>query len=141
MAAAPADGVKAKSLEELQVYQRSLELAMAVTAILRRSGFEQDLRLRDQVRDASDSVVANIAEGFMQAADRAFARYLFIARGSAGELHARIHLAHQRAYITSEDLRHTLDLVGHVLRMLTALIKYLRHANRRDRGLGRHTER
>jgi four helix bundle protein len=58
-----------------------------------------DQRLRDQIRDASDSMLSNIAEGFEQPTDRAFARYLYISKGSTAELRTRLYRA--RTGVTS----------------------------------------
>jgi four helix bundle protein len=63
---------------------------VAVNAIIGRSGFERDRRLRDQVKDASDSMLSNIAEGFEQPTDRAFARYLFTSKASTAEVRKRL---------------------------------------------------
>jgi four helix bundle protein len=71
----------AKTVEDLQFYQRARELVVAVTAILERPASQRELDLRDQIRRAADSVVSNIAEGFAQPTDRAFAGYFFYAKG------------------------------------------------------------
>ncbi len=52
--------------------------------------------LRDQIKDATDSVVSNIAEGFEQSTDRGFARYLYISKGSTAEVRTRLALALER---------------------------------------------
>lgn len=54
----------AKSVEELQVWQRAVEFGVAVNAIIENAGFKRDRRLQGQLLDATDSVVSNIAEGF-----------------------------------------------------------------------------
>jgi len=128
--------MKARCLEELLVFQRSLELAGAVTAILERRAFVRDSDLRDQLRDACDSIVANIAEGFPQPTDRAFANYLFIARASSHEVRARLLLALQQEYATPDEVQRCTSLANEVERMATGLIKHLRKSNRRNRGLG-----
>jgi four helix bundle protein len=126
----------AKTLEELQVYQRSRELGAAVTAILERAAFQKDHDLRDQIRRAADSVVSNIAEGFAEPTDRAFAQYLFHAKASNSELRARLKLACDRRYLSEADIRVCDNLADQVAAMSTGLIKHLVRSNRRNRGLG-----
>jgi four helix bundle protein len=126
----------ARTVEELLVYQRALQLADAITAILEAPAFRQDLRLRDQLRDASDSVVSNISEGFPQPTDRSFARYLYTARSSVGEIRARLQLALRRRYISDRQFKISDKLADEVARMTVGLIKHLLRSNRRDRGLG-----
>lgn len=80
----------AKTLEELLVYQKALQMWDAVNAILKAPKLQQDLRLHSQIRDASEPT------------DRAFARYLFISKASAAEVRTRLLLAKKRGYIPEE---------------------------------------
>jgi four helix bundle protein len=126
----------AKCVQELQVFQRAVQLADAITAILERPAFARDVKLCDQLRDAADSIVSNISEGFPQPTDKAFAHYLYTALSSNGEVRARLRLALRRRYITDRQFRTADDLADEIARMATGLIKYLRRSDRRDRGLG-----
>jgi len=126
----------ARRIEELLVFQKAMQLADAITAILALPGFAQELRLRNQLRDAADSVVANIAEGFPQSTDRGFARYLYVARGSLGEVRAWLELASRRDLVPPPQAARADGLAEETARMTTALIKYLLASNRRDRGTG-----
>jgi four helix bundle protein len=93
----------AKSLEELQIWQRAVQLDVAVSAIIEKPGFQKDRRLKEQILDAVDSVVSNIAEGFEQPTDRACAKYLYTSKASNGETRARLILARNRRYITTAE--------------------------------------
>ena len=125
-----------KKLEELLVYQRGEEMDDAVIDILARPRLQQDLRLHAQIADASDSVLSNIAEGFEQPTDRAFARYLFISKGSAAEIRARLRRAQKRGYVAATDCVRAMELAEEVKRMCVGLARYLLKSNRKDRGLG-----
>jgi four helix bundle protein len=57
----------AKCVEELQVYQKALDAADAVSATLKRSCFQSDRKLRDQLANSSDAVPSLIADGFRRA--------------------------------------------------------------------------
>ena len=93
----------AKSVEELKVWPRSNERNVAVTVIIGNAGFRWDRRPRVQFLDAADSIVSNIAEGFEQPTDRAFARYPYIAKSSNGEVRARLHIARNRRQIDDPE--------------------------------------
>ena len=93
----------AKRVEDLKVWQRAQEFWVAVNAIIDGSGFQRDRRLRDQVKDAADSIVSNIAEGFEQPTDRAFAKYLFTSKASTAEVRKRLLMACHHGYITKEE--------------------------------------
>ncbi len=90
----------------------------------------------DQVKDAADSILSNIAEGFEQPTDRAFAKYLFTSKASTAEVRKRLLLACHRGYITKDEYRSRDELGDEVARMTTGLIKYLVKSDRKDRGLG-----
>jgi four helix bundle protein len=83
----------AKKLEDLKVWQRAMEFWRAVNAIIDKPGLRANRDLRDQIRDAADSMVSNIAEGFEQPTDRAFCRYLYTSKSSTAELRTRLRLA------------------------------------------------
>ena len=127
----------AQNVEELKVWQRANELCDAVDAILDRPRLVADRRLRDQIRDAADSMISNIAEGFEQPTDRAFAQYLYISKGSTAELRTRLHRARSRRYIEDDEYKSRKALANEVGKMLTGLIKYLLKSDRKRRGLGR----
>ena len=126
----------AQRVEDLKVWQRARDFGVAVNAIIDRPGFQRDRRLREQLEDAVDSVIANIAEGFTQPTDRAFARYLFISKASNAEARTRLLLASDKGYITSDEFAYCNEIADEVARMTTGLIKYLVRSDRRDRGLG-----
>ncbi len=123
----------ATCVEELQIWQRARALCDAVSAITALPPLSQDFNLRDQLDAATESILSNIAEGFGQGTDRAFARHLFIARGSSNEARAQLIVAHARRHITQEQLsaleRETMEIGW----MISALIRYLLRSNRKDR--------
>ena len=92
-----------RSLDELLVYQKALDAANAVSAIIARPSFAKDFKLREQLGASSSRVPALIAEGFEQKSDRHFAHYLYIARGSAKETQAHVHVALGRKYVTDAE--------------------------------------
>lgn len=90
--------------------------------------FARDFALRDQIRRASISIVSNIAEGFERDGDKEFTQFLFMAKGSCGEVRAQLYLGLDRAYLSEEQFS---KLIGHAIelsRMISGLIKYLRHS-------------
>jgi four helix bundle protein len=124
----------AKSLEDLQVYQQSLEAADAVSAILERPGFRQEPTLRQQIAECRDRIPALISEGFGQKTDRHCAHYQYLARGSANELRAHLAVACGTHIITvaeRDDLSNRFVSIG---KRLTCWIQHLERENRTRRG-------
>ena len=125
----------AQNLGGLLIWQRANDLWDAVNAMLDRPGFRRDLRLHNQLADAIDSVVANIAEGFEQPTDRSFARYLYISKGSAAEAAARLLLALKRRHVKQLHFDQGSALAKELNKMLEGFIEYLIKSDWKDRGV------
>ncbi len=124
----------AKSVDELQVYQKALKAADAVSAILKRPCFRQDPRLRDQMGASSERVASDISEGFGQSTDRHFAVYLHGSRSSSNEIRTQLRVAFGREYISATERDDLCGMYDEIARMTTGLIKHLRREDRRERG-------
>ena len=124
----------ARTLDELLVYRKSLAASLSISALMDRGAVRADRDLRTQLAAASGAVPANIAEGFGQQSDRQFAKYLFIARGSAQEVRAHLAVAHGRKYLNESELRELSGQYEEIARMLTGFIKYLQASDRKQRG-------
>ncbi len=124
----------AKRLEDLPIYSKATAFHVAVVAILERPAWGKYPGLRDQIADANDSITANMHEGFEQASDREFARFLRYAKGSAAEVVARLGQGHVKNCISKEE-HETLSEAGEALaRMLGGFINYFVGCNWTDRG-------
>lgn len=88
--------------EELSIFQRSRELAKQVYMITREGKFKYDSRFVQQMRAASGSISDNIAEGFERQGNKEFLQFLFIAKGSCGELRSQIIRAYDVGFINKE---------------------------------------
>ena len=78
--------------EDLPVWNDAIKLATAVfafTASGRHRGFAE---LRDQMERAAVSISNNIAEGFERGTNKELLTFLYIARGSAGEVRSMLWL-------------------------------------------------
>ncbi len=81
-----------KRFEELPVWQASIELALAAYAITVQPAFRRQHSLRDQFERAALSVSNNIAEGFERGTNQELLAFLYISRGSAGEVRSMLCL-------------------------------------------------
>jgi four helix bundle protein len=84
--------MKYKRFEELPVWQDAIKLAVAVYALTGRGDFKGQSSLRDQIERASVSVSNNVAEGFERGTTNELLAFLYIARGSAGEVRSMLYL-------------------------------------------------
>lgn len=72
-------------LEDIEIYSEALLLTKEIFMICRKPQLKKEYSLCDQVKRASVSVAANIAEGYGRNTKVDFARFLSIALGSANE--------------------------------------------------------
>lgn len=84
--------MKYARFEDLPVWKAALDLAVDAYALTRDPHFAQPGDLRDQLRRAALSVSNNIAEGFERGSTAELLQYLYIARGSAGEVRSMLHV-------------------------------------------------
>ncbi|MFY9618216.1 MAG: four helix bundle protein [Pyrinomonadaceae bacterium] len=78
--------------EDLPVWNNAIELAVAVYSLTDRTEFRRRRSLRDQIERAGVSVSNNIAEGFERGTNNELLSFLYIARGSAGEVRSMLCL-------------------------------------------------
>ncbi len=85
--------MKYERFEDLPVWKAAIELAERVYRLTRRRFFAQPGDLRDQIRRAGLSVSNNIAEGFERGSTAELLAFLYIARGSAGEVRSMLRFS------------------------------------------------
>lgn len=124
----------AKSVEDLQVYQRALGLANNVSAVLTRPQLRREHRLRDQLGTSSAAVPSLIAEGFRLSTDRHFAALLYRARAESTETRTHLRIAAGRGCVSDTELQDLLNRYDQLERMLTSLIRHLQRKDRKQRG-------
>ena len=83
--------------EDLPVWQRAAELYEQTSALLERADFRATRAFRDQLDRAALSVSNNIAEGFERGTTNELLAFLYIARGSAGEVRSMLVLLERQA--------------------------------------------
>jgi four helix bundle protein len=81
-----------RRFEDLPVWNEAIDLAVQIYAITSRREFRSFRSLRDQLERAAVSVSNNIAEGFERGTNNELLAFLYIARGSAGEVRSMLCL-------------------------------------------------
>ena len=71
----------------------------------------------------------NIAEGFERGSNKDFAKFLFIARGSAGEVRSMLYLALDQNYITEKEFKDVYDLCVRSSQLSWGMIKHLQKSS------------
>ncbi len=124
-------GRAAERFEDLHVYQRARELVNAIYQLTRTGDFARDFGLVDQIRRAGVSIMSNIAEGFERGSTTELIQYLFIAKGSCGEVRAQLAIACDQEYVGRADYVRLHDLARRVSGMLSNFIAHLQGSDYR----------
>lgn len=84
--------MKYSRFEELPVWKAAIELAVQIYHLTSRPDFKSRYSLKDQIERAAVSVSNNIAEGFERGTTQELLTFLYIARGSCGEVRSMLCL-------------------------------------------------
>ncbi len=110
----------------LKVWQKSHSLTLSVYKITTTFPSEEKFGLTRQVRKASASIPANIAEGCGRQSDKELGRFLGIAMGSANELEYHLLLARDLEFLDDTDYNELNSRVIEIERMLVSFIQKLK---------------
>jgi len=102
-----------------------MEITEQVYSLVKRTSLKHDFGLSDQLKRASISIAANIAEGFGKYGRKEFCRFLLIARGSCFEVATLLKLAGRIDHSLTPDLAPILQRVELEIAKLTALRNHL----------------
>ena len=111
------------SFEELEVFQRAYRLSLEVHKLSLEFPQREQYGLGEQLRKASKSICANIAEGFAKQSIsvQEFKRYISIAVGSSDEMRVWIRYCLDLNYITEETWKRWRDKYQEISKMLMGL--------------------
>ncbi|HQK76616.1 MAG TPA: four helix bundle protein [Candidatus Hydrogenedentes bacterium] len=117
--------MRIERFEDIKAWQEAKELTVEVYRITNSGEFARDFGLRDQIRRAAVSIMANIAEGFGRDGTKEFIRFLQIAKASTYEVQSHLHVAVSLHYISQSQFDDTYAHCLSVSRIMGGFINYL----------------
>jgi four helix bundle protein len=114
------------SFKNLLVWQRAIELSLAVYRLTESFPAKERFGLTSQLRRASVSVASNIAEGYGRSTRGEYPQFLGYSRGSICEVQTQLVIAGGRNMGSAQEREIAERLSEEVGRMLVALMKRLR---------------
>jgi four helix bundle protein len=117
--------------KDLKVWSKAHQLTIGVYKATSEFPKTEQFGLTSQIRRASGSIGANIAEGCGRASPREFAQFLQVAIGSTNELEYQLLLAADLDYLTKDSHGDLGERVVEVRRMLSGLVVRVRSTIRR----------
>ena len=110
-----------QSHRDLIVWQRAMDLAVAVHQLSGQFPKTEAYGLTQQLTRAAASIPANIAEGSARSSRKDYANFLAIAKGSLMEAETFLMLAVRLGYVRDADASPVFGLVTEISKMLTSL--------------------
>jgi len=114
-----------KTYRDLDIWKKGIELVKKVYVMTGKFPKEETYGLSSQMRRSAISVPSNVAEGFRRYHNKEYRQFLYIALGSCAEFETQATISKELNYISSEKEKELLEMLDHVSRMITNLIKKL----------------
>lgn len=89
--------------EDLEIWKLARELSRTIYQITKTKEFNKDIRFCSQIRASAGSIMDNIAEGFEREGRKEFIQFLYIAKGSCGEVRSQLYRSFDVEYISKEQ--------------------------------------
>ena len=115
-----------RSYRDLLVWQRGMDLVELIYKFTENLPAREQWGLSSQMRRASISVPANIAEGYGRQSSGNYKQFLSISRGSLLELETHVELCIRLKYLKKSDGELLLNIIIEISKMLTSLISKIK---------------
>jgi len=120
-----------KEFQDLEVWKNAKQVVISIYRFTRDFPKQETYGLTDQLRRATNSICANIAEGFNRFHHKDKIKFYYNARGSISECKSHLLICQELGYLgkgSVDKLIEELDIIG---KMLNAMINslYLHHSS------------
>ncbi len=122
---------------DLRFWQRSRQWSKEIFFLAKRDSFASDRRLVAQINDSSESVMANIAEGFGRGTQGQFIQFMGYALGSLNETQAHLTAAYDREYITKDEFGKLFQEGTEIRKMTVAFVRQMNKAGSGVKHMGK----
>jgi len=124
-----------KKFEDIIAWQKSRDLVKFVYELTKLPEFNRDYKFIDQIRSSSGSIMDNIAEGFERGGNKEFIQFLFIAKGSLGEVKSQLYRALDQNYIDKVQFSRAYSNSEEIGSLIGGLINYLSNSEFKERNI------
>ncbi|WP_372683738.1 four helix bundle protein [Desulfosarcina sp.] len=113
--------------EDIEAWKKARELTTAIYAATNGGSFARDFGLRDQIRRAAVSTMANIAEGFGRGGNKEFIQFLSVAKCSVSEIQSQLYVALDACYLNQTHFEELYTEADTTARLIGGLLRYLQN--------------
>ena len=114
--------MKIEKFEDIVGWQKAYELSQIIYQVFSDC---KDYGFKNQIQRSAVSIMNNIAEGFERKTNNEFKQFLYVSKGSCGELRSMIYLAKSLKYLSDDNASSLLKKSTEVSKILSGLIKTL----------------
>ena len=114
--------MKIERFEEIIAWKKAKELTINIYNNFRSC---KDFSFKNQIERASVSIMNNIAEGFERQTNKELTNFLYMAKGSCGEVRSMLGLARELKYLNKEQSQVLEELSIEISKILSGFIKTL----------------
>lgn len=118
-----------KKFEDMEVWKKSMNLTRLIYQHTNKPSFMKDYNLVSQIRKSAISIASNIAEGAERDGNKELINFLYIAKGSCGELRCQLYIAKDQNYLQADNFQEMYNLATEISFSLNKLIKYLKESD------------
>lgn len=119
---------KIERFEDIISWQEARKLNNIIGDLIDGGRFKHSYRLINQIEGSAGSIMDNIAEGFERGGNREFIQFLYIAKGSCGELRSQLYRALDRNYIDQKEFDSFSFHAMKISSLVQKLISYLENS-------------
>lgn len=112
--------MKIEKFEDVIAWQKAKILSLEIYRLFKNN---HDFSFRDQIQRSAISIMNNIAEGFERRSEKELVNFLYIAKGSCGEVRSMLYVASDLQYIKSAELEKLMSISLEISRILSGFIK------------------
>jgi len=120
-----------KRFEKIISWKEARVLNSLIRKLIKEKRFQTNFGLISQIERSAGSIMDNIAEGFERGGYKEFIQFLYIAKGSCGELRSQIYRAVDDGYINEEEFNLISNYCNKISNLIFKLIEYLKTSDLR----------
>jgi four helix bundle protein len=117
--------------EDLEIWKEARRLTKEIYRLTSGAKFSRDFGLRNQIQNAAISVMSNIAEGFERSGNQEFVQFLYVGKGSCGEVRSQLYVAVDQEYVSAKESEELMNSFKRLSSMIGSLINYLKRSGMR----------
>ncbi len=114
-----------KGFRTLKAWKKAYDLTLEIYRLTKKFPKEETYALALQLQRAAVSVPANIAEGYERNHRKEYLQFLYIAKGSLGEVETYLLLAKDLGYLIDTEYAAANEIREETSRIIKGLIKSL----------------